>query len=174
MLRDYLAAAADEERPIKDNCRIVINYETHIHPLWSADRDVNTCTNSGCHVPLDAMDMLAEPAASLDLSDGLDEQVMDHFNAYRELLFGDDVREPVGGTLVPVQIGVDANNNPIIQRVAPSMSAAGARASGTFFSRFDAGGTHAGYLSPHELRLISEWLDIGAQYYNNPFDVPEN
>jgi hypothetical protein len=29
---------------------------------------------------------------------------------------------------------------------------------------------HAGMLSPAELRLISEWLDIGAQYYNNPFD----
>ena len=36
------------------------------------------------------------------------------------------------------------------------------------------GGTHAGRLSPDELRLISEWLDIGAQYYNNPFDVPAN
>jgi hypothetical protein len=22
------------------------------------------------------------------------------------------------------------------------------------------------------LRLISEWLDIGAQYYNNPFVAP--
>ncbi len=29
---------------------------------------------------------------------------------------------------------------------------------------------HTGMLSPAELRLISEWLDIGAQYYNNPFD----
>ena len=29
---------------------------------------------------------------------------------------------------------------------------------------------HAGMLSDAELRLISEWLDIGAQYYNNPFD----
>ena len=29
---------------------------------------------------------------------------------------------------------------------------------------------HSGMLSPAELRLISEWLDIGAQYYNNPFD----
>ena len=27
-------------------------------------------------------------------------------------------------------------------------------------------------MTPHELRLISEWLDIGAQYYNNPFDAP--
>ena len=29
---------------------------------------------------------------------------------------------------------------------------------------------HAGLLSEPELRLISEWLDIGGQYYNNPFD----
>lgn len=56
--------------------------------------------------------------------------------------------------------------------VAASMSAAGARASNTFFSRFDAGGTHAGYLTPEELRLIAEWLDIGAQYYNDPSVVP--
>jgi hypothetical protein len=47
-----------------------------------------------------------------------------------------------------------------------------------FFSCFDAGGTgcaaepHAGFLSTAELKLIAEWLDIGAQYYNNPFDVP--
>ena len=37
------------------------------------------------------------------------------------------------------------------------------------------GGTyvdHRGMLSPAELRLISEWLDIGAQYYNNSFDAP--
>ena len=32
--------------------------------------------------------------------------------------------------------------------VDPSMSAAGARASTAFFSRFDAGGTHAGWLTP--------------------------
>lgn len=30
---------------------------------------------------------------------------------------------------------------------------------------------HQGLLSASELRLISEWLDIGAQYYNNPFDA---
>ncbi|MFK7977192.1 MAG: hypothetical protein AB8C02_13740 [Halioglobus sp.] len=30
---------------------------------------------------------------------------------------------------------------------------------------------HAGLLSEPELHLISEWLDIGAQYFNNPFDA---
>jgi hypothetical protein len=57
------------------------------------------------------------------------------------------------------------------------MSAAGARVSG-FFSCFDAGAggcpgrSHVGQLSGAELKLLAEWLDIGAQYYNNPFDVP--
>jgi hypothetical protein len=39
-----------------------------------------------------------------------------------------------------------------------------------------AASTHAGWMSPSELRLLSEWLDIGAQYFNNPFDpaVPLN
>jgi hypothetical protein len=172
-------------------CRAIIHYEAHIHPLWSANREIldpmdmmtviedRTCTQSGCHVPLDAMDQLVEPAASLDLSDGLDEQVQDHFNSYRELLFFDDVREVINNTLQPVQIGVDAMGNPIIQRVAPSMSAAGANVSDGFFSMFEdeereTTVSHIGYLSPDELRLISEWLDIGAQYYNNPFDVPQN
>jgi hypothetical protein len=41
-----------------------------------------------------------------------------------------------------------------------------------FFSKFAAGGSHAGWLSPAELRLVSEWLDIGAQYFNDPFAVP--
>ena len=27
-------------------------------------------------------------------------------------------------------------------------------------------------LTPAELRLIAEWLDIGAQFYNDPFVAP--
>ena len=35
---------------------------------------------------------------------------------------------------------------------------------------------HSSFMSADELRLISEWLDIGAQYFNDPFDpdVPIN
>ena len=168
------------------NCRSVINYETHVHPLWGQLRQVidpvdmvtvlqdNTCTQSGCHAPLDAANAVAVPQAQLNLTDGLSPDQQDHFNSYRELLFGDNAETVVGGAIVDLDIGPDANGNPINVPVAPSMSAAGANASGTFFSRFDAGGTHAGYLSPAELRLLAEWLDIGAQYYNNPFDVPVN
>ena len=137
-----------------------------------------TCSQGGCHAPVDAMAQVAVPAAQLDLTDGLSPQQMDHFNAYRELVFGDDEQEVVNGALQDrqVQNGVDNMGNPVFVTVpvAPSMRAAGANASQAFFSRFDAGGTHVDYLTPDELRLISEWLDIGAQYYNNPFDAPED
>ena len=118
------------------------------------------------------------PQAQLDLTDGLSPQQMEHFNAYRELLFTDDEQEVVNGALQDrqVQTGVDAMGNPILSPVPvpSSMNAGGANASTRFFSRFAPGATHADYLTPDELRLISEWLDIGAQYFNNPFDAPVN
>ena len=170
------------------DCRIIINYEQHIHPLWSVPRidfdtdgvtiiGERTCTMNGCHIPVDARGATGVPAAQLDLSDGLSPDQMDHFNSYRELLFTDNEQELVGGALQDrlVENGVDENGNPILVTVpvAPPMSAAGAAASPRFFSRFDPGGSHYGYLSDAELRLIAEWLDLGAQYYNNPFDVPQ-
>ena len=169
-------------------CRIVVDYETNIHPLWSVDRKVvdasgavtadHTCTQGGCHAPVDAMSNTAVPAAQLNLTDGLSPVQMDQFNAYRQLLFTHNEQEVVNGALqdVVVNQGVDANGNPILVNVPipPPMSAAGANASTRFFSVFAAGGSHAGYMTPDELRLIAEWLDIGAQYYNNPFDVPVN
>jgi hypothetical protein len=82
--------------------------------------------------------------------------------------------------------------------VGASMRAGSARGSNEFFNCFEGGscgpgsapplpdnctedgGTvvpitantivHQGMLSASEMRLLSEWLDIGAQYFNNPFD----
>lgn len=174
-------------------CRVIINYEANIHPLWSAARDVidpndnvtvigsNTCSQGGCHAPVNAMNQTAVPAGQLDLTNGPSPDEPDQFNSYRELLFADNRQILNGGALVDeqIQIGIDAMGNPILAPVSigASMSAAGARAS-RFFSCFDAGGTgcpgqsHVGFLSRDELRLLAEWLDIGAQYYNNPFAVP--
>ncbi|GAB4358389.1 MAG: hypothetical protein Kow006_26790 [Gammaproteobacteria bacterium] len=149
-------------------CRTVINYPDHIHPLWSQSRtdtamnDV-TCTN--CHNIVDAMGAAMVPAAQLDLSDGPSDINADHLKAYRELLSQDNRLDLVGGVLQEANPAVTVN---------PSMSVAGAAASSAFFSRFDAGGSHESYLTPAELRLIAEWLDIGAQYYNDPFVAPLN
>lgn len=175
------------------NCRTVINYEAHIHPLWAAPRPVldnmgdpvldingmpvtNTCTN--CHTPVDDQAAPRVPAGQLDLADGLSPDEADHFNAYRELLFPDNEQELNMGAVQDrlVQAGVDEDGIPILVTVTvnPSMSVAGANASSRFFSRFEAGQSHDGYLSDAEKRLLAEWLDVGAQYYNNPFDVPQN
>jgi hypothetical protein len=68
--------------------------------------------------------------------------------------------------------------------VTPSMSGNGTRASYFIDKMTSATATRsgslapadAGYLdhstmmSPDEVKLVIEWLDIGAQYFNNPFD----
>ena len=61
--------------------------------------------------------------------------------------------------------------------LAPPMAAGSASGSVAKFLRMFDGSyhpvpDHTGYLSTAELRLISEWLDIGAQYYNDPFVAP--
>ena len=119
------------------------------------------------------------PAGQLDLTGGPSNEQADHFMSYRELLFPDDEQELVMGALQDrmIQTSVDpVTGDPILAPVgvAPSMSVAGALASGQFFSRFEAVGTHADYLTDAELKLVREWLDIGGQYFNNPFDAPVN
>ena len=177
-------------------CRTVINYEQHIHPLWGLERIVDdgngndldfTCT--GCHSDTAADESTRLPDAQLDLSDGPSTDEPDHFKSYRELLFTDNEQELVGDQLNDVERDTgevlrDENGEPILDQdgnerpifapvpVFPAMSVNGARASGNFFDLFLAGGTHYERLSPDELRLIAEWLDIGGQYYNNPFDAP--
>jgi hypothetical protein len=68
--------------------------------------------------------------------------------------------------------------------LAPPMAAGSANGSAVkFLAIFDANYQdpnagqpgevdHRGFLTTAELRLISEWLDIGAQYYNDPFVAP--
>jgi hypothetical protein len=186
------------------NCRIVINYEQHIQPLWSTPRQDladdgmgnmivvadHTCTN--CHAEADAMGTAQLPAGQLDLADGPRDATTQHKNAYTELVTGGNQQElDMNGALQFVTImvdsgQVDAMGNPILipqqvpepSRVAPLS----ARGSTRFFDRFATFDTatqtvdHRGLLTPGELRLISEWVDIGAQYYNNQFDpgVPLN
>jgi hypothetical protein len=119
------------------------------------------------------------PAAQLELTDGPSADVPTHFHAYRELLATDAEQEVVNGALQDrlVQTGIDpVTGLPQFSTVpvAPSLRAGNAGGSVSFFSLFAPGGTHAGRLSPAELKLVSEWTDIGAQYFNDPFLAPLN
>ncbi len=181
-------------------CRIIINYQQHIEPIWSAPRTDaggvdRTCTT--CHSTRDAAGNLQVPAGQLNLTDDTSDYPgafvanPNQVDSYRELLFSDNELAVSGNALIYATRDVlDANGNPILDAngqplqepipVSPSMSVNGARAS--YFmekltnTELNAGrplsGTtdHSGWLTEAELKLIAEWLDIGAQYYNNPFD----
>ncbi|GFE81498.1 hypothetical protein GCM10011487_34980 [Steroidobacter agaridevorans] len=181
-------------------CRITIHYERHIHPLWGLDRfvdanndgindvdsngvEINNKCNS-CHAPLNAAGMVDVPKGDLDLTDGASEEQALQFKSYRELLFGDRAQE-LNGTVLQ-DICEEQQTDPVtnvttcvaFRNVPASMSANGAAASTRFFNTMSgaAAGTvdHSDFMSSSELRLLSEWLDIGAQYFNDPFTAPEN
>ncbi len=79
-------------------CRIIVNYEQHIHPLWSLPRGTdgaNTCTN--CHSPADAAGVVRIPDGQLDLTGAPSDEEPLHMRAYRELLFNDNEQILVGG-----------------------------------------------------------------------------
>ena len=170
----------------RSGCRGTIHYEAHVHPLWSRPRirlaadgvtvlADDTCTT--CHSDRNAGGMARVPAGQLELTDGASADQPLHKHAYRELLAVDNEQELVGGVLQDrlVQVGVDpVTGLPQFGPVPlqPPLSAGNARGSVRFFSLFGTGGSHAGRLTPAELKLVSEWVDLGAQYFNDPFVAP--
>ncbi|SHF23647.1 WD40-like Beta Propeller Repeat [Microbulbifer donghaiensis] len=184
-------------------CRSVIHYPQHIQPLWERTREVldaggnliedRTCTV--CHSNRDAAGMLRIPAGQLDLTAAASAANADWMTSYVELLFDNPTEELVDGALSPILVQerddngnlvfetdedgnliLDSDGNPIPVMVTVDVDRLmGDAANGSrFFEMFAPGAAHADYLDPAELRLISEWLDIGAQYYNDPFAAPVN
>ncbi|MBQ4891456.1 hypothetical protein J8L86_16495 [Shewanella sp. MMG014] len=185
-------------------CRIQINYEEHIQPLWDLQRLAidettlavladNTCTS--CHSIVDDNNLAQVPAGQLELVATPSTDQPAHFTSYRELFFNDVEQEDIDGIIVDRLIVVldadgnivyqvdsegelilDAEGNPIpvmtTVNVPAIMSTNGASASSNFFDTMN-DVTHQNMLSADELKLIAEWIDIGAQYYNTPFYTQE-
>jgi hypothetical protein len=206
-LRTPVASNCIDPETWSSGCRTVINYESHIQPIWERTRQITdsmntvildqTCTT--CHNKVDAMENPQLPAGQLELTSNDSDREPLYMTSFSELLFGDNEQELVvdpdtnvatvqdrfvNGDQIFDTDGnpvLDDDGNPTFQQVpvpvTPPMSAAGANASTRFFSRLETADTvdvHYQALSAIELKLISEWLDIGAQYYNNPFLAPEN
>jgi Hydrazine synthase alpha subunit middle domain len=165
------------------NCRIIINYPEHLQPLWDAPRPNppvagvnNTCTQGGCHSPKNAAGMAQMPAGNLDLTNSASQAEPQQFTSYQELLFPHTITVPAPTPTNP--------NATTTVTVGPYMNAGAANGalSQQFFACVTSGAgcmapvAHAGFMTAAELRLVDEWLDIGAQYFNNPFDpmVPVN
>lgn len=150
-----------------------------------------------CHTPEGEDGLTQIPAAQLDLRATASTDNPDFLTSYRELMFSDNEQELLAGVLQDrlvivtddegntvfeldeegeLILDAEGNGIPVTEtvNVRNVMSVNGARSSQLFFTPFNSGGSHEGWLSAAELKLLAEWLDIGAQYYNNPFVAPLN
>lgn len=154
------------EPDIDNNGVITLNYPDHIQPLWDA-----FCIS--CH---------QGPSASgeLDLSNTVGG--FGRLISYQELVLGDPIIDAETG--LPL-VNISDDGEVMMQREAPLVSVGNSsqssrtshlvevlfneelRATQVLGSK---GQTHNAMLSISELRLINEWIDLGAQYYNDPFE----
>jgi hypothetical protein len=153
----------------------LINYPEHIQPIWARDRGANTCTT--CHTASSGLNLSATTAGTGRLA------------SYEELMLGDPVIDATTG--LPVVVIRDGQ--PEIERGPALVDAMASEGDAMGLARksrlmeilsgqtlkSDAASrtahptpttvNHATILSAAEKRLVAEWMDLGGQYYNNPY-----
>ncbi|MCP4877584.1 MAG: hypothetical protein GY896_19165 [Gammaproteobacteria bacterium] len=144
----------------------------------------DTCIS--CHTSLAGTRL---PYGQLDLTSDPNQDPNDFLRSYVEMFINKPGRMFDGANLVPFTVldgmGNTINNPQSV--VSPTMTTVGARSSyfiekmsGTELddtTRAISGSVdHSAMLTGAELRLISEWIDLGAQNFNDPFDpaAPQN
>jgi hypothetical protein len=154
----------------------IINYPDHIQPLWTRNRGTNTCTN--CHTDPNGLDLSATVAGTGRMA------------SYESLLVGTPQLDANGLPVTQVQDGVlMVVRNPAL--VIPTGSEGDAvgmarksrlteimwgetlmadAASLASHPNPPASPSHATMLNAAEKRLVAEWIDLGAKYYNDPFN----
>jgi hypothetical protein len=156
----------------------LINYPEHIQPLWSRDRGANTCTT--CHNASAKIDLSATTAGT------------GRVTSYEKIMLGDPVLDTTTGLpVIQIREGVpEIERGPaLVDNMASEGQALGlARKSrlmeilsGQSLMSDAASRTahptptnHANILNAAEKRLIAEWMDLGGQYYNNPYSSGAN
>jgi Hydrazine synthase alpha subunit middle domain len=172
-------------------CRITINYAPSamgaantspaiIDPLWTVARGAHTCVN--CHTATNTQTVPCTPAGTstpinvtinlpaaggLELDADPNQTAATQLRAYVQLVATHTTSTfSLDPTCVPVRVDSQV----------PGSITNGSAAASPFFKVLTGNsvGTvdHATYMSPSELRLVAEWADVGAQYYNNPFAAP--
>ena len=159
----------------------VINYPEHIQPLWTRARGVNgsqTCV--GCHADTLKLDLRATVSGT------------GRVVSYEELLLGDPVIDATTGRpVIRVREGVPevVRGPPLVETSSGAANTAGqarkSRLTEIMWGQTLKAGAdtalahptppatapnHANLLNRAEKRLLAEWMDLGGQYYNDPFD----
>ena len=175
-------ASATEDLATPAPVNGVINYPEHIQPLWTRARGPGgsqTCT--GCHADTAKLDLRATVAGTGRLV------------SYEELLLGDPLLDATTGRpVIRVREGVPevVRGSSLVETSSGASSTAGqARKSrlteilwGQSLRVADSvrlehpsppatAPDHSKLLNKAEKRLLAEWMDLGGQYYNDPFDA---
>jgi len=159
----------------------VINYPEHVAPIWARARGtngVNTCTS--CHADPTKLDLRATFGGS------------GRMVSYDELLIGDPVIDPATGLPVsriregvpevvrnaalvePMASGADgiARSSRLTEILFGETLKAGAEARTAHPNPPAGAPSHATLLNAAEKRVITEWMDLGGQYMNDPSRSP--
>ncbi len=158
----------------------IINYPDHIQPLWERARPAGACVT--CHSNPVKLDLRRIVSAT------------GRFTSYQELLVGDPnivdgvPQTRIANGAIVVVLGPARINNMASQgdavglarksRLIEIMSGEELLASPAARTAFPTPGAaapagtpnHATLLNTAEKRLLAEWIDLGAQYYNDPFN----
>ena len=159
----------------------VINYLQHIQPLWDRPRGTNgagTCTT--CHHDPARLDLRGTVGGTGRVS------------SYEKLTVGDPLIGANGQPQIRIEDGVpmvvrgpalvdtdsgDANTagqarKSRLTEILWGQTLLASAAARTTFPDPPAGAPdHSRLLNAAEKRLLAEWMDLGGQYYNDPFDA---
>ena len=150
-----------------------VNYPDHVQPLWTRDRGANTCTN--CHADPARLDLRGTIAGT------------GRVTSYEELVLGDPVIDPATGlpqtrlrdgepeivrgaalveTMAPGVFGM-ARSSRLGEIIFGENLKASAAARSAHPNPPASAPDHSTMLNLAEKRVVSEWMDLGGQYYNN-------
>jgi len=153
-----------------------INFPDHVGPIFARDRGAATCT--GCHDDPNDDNIRS---AGLDLRATV--SATGRMVSYDSLMLGDLQFDPVtGAPLIEVMDDGDiemVRDDPPISAGRSDESSRSSRFMEKMLERELAADAplpratvdHRGMLNASELRVIAEWIDLGGQYYNDPFEV---
>lgn len=169
-------------QPVWDRCRPAQSAEC----LDADPTTVGSATCTGCHVsPWLDNGVPRPPAGQLELTNTPSDRSALFIMSYTELLTTDNEVDNTGADVLITVPVLDDAGNPVLDdngiplttqapvTVPSPMTTGGARASARFFNCFNGGSCgantvdHVNFLTAGELRLLSEWLDIGGQYHND-------
>jgi len=159
----------------------IINYPDHIQPIWSRARTTNgvntTCT--GCHNSSDASLNLSSTIAGTGRMASYESLMVGPpllVNGQPVLVVDDGVQKVETGPALVYSMASEgqavglARQSRLVEIMAGQILMSSSAAQAAYPNPPAPAPNHVGMLNAAEMRLITEWIDLGGKYYNDPFN----